>query len=72
MEQAKHLGYIGGALLTIWLNLLKILLSPNLWLSGLSQSADRRNEKQHHSVATKSGVSQRFCLSHDALTLESS
>lgn len=63
MDKVKHFGYTGGALLTTWINLLKIPLRPNLW-RGLSQFADRKNEKQHNSVATKSGMSQRFSVSH--------
>lgn len=64
MDQVKHLGYIGGALLTTWINLLQNLLSPNLWLRGLTQFAGRKNENQHHSVSTKSGMSLRFGVSH--------
>lgn len=50
--------------MTAWINLLKILLSPNLWLRDLIQFSDRKNEKQHHLTATKSGVSQRFGATH--------
>lgn len=42
--KVKHLGYIWDALLTTWVNLLQVLLSPNLWLRVLSQSDDRGNE----------------------------
>lgn len=42
--KVKHLGYIWDALLTTWVNLLQVLLSPNLWLRVLSRSDDRGNE----------------------------
>lgn len=42
--KAERLGYIGDALPATWVNMLQILLSPNLWLKFLSQSDVRGNE----------------------------